>query len=183
MSSWSCFGKSATSSVTFSTLSAILHTNHTPWMCTQHLFQCPTHPSDLYVGDLCFQPDIVACFVSTLPFFQYLPILPQPSSEPSPNYNFNCPLMTHFNRDVRRPPLDAGYEPVIISYLNRTSLWLPQIQTDSSLHALCKQLPTSESLAPYPQHNTERSPCAGSELTAKRKIQRKHSLKLCTYIM
>ena len=51
---------------------------------TQHLFRCPTHPTDLCVEDLWLRPDLSAHFISTLPSFHYLPALPSPPPEPPP---------------------------------------------------------------------------------------------------
>ena len=50
---------------------------------TGHLFDCPSHPTDLRVPDLWGRPGRVAEFLATLPFSS-LPSLPRPPPEPPP---------------------------------------------------------------------------------------------------
>ena len=50
---------------------------------TRHLFNCPTHPTDLTVRDLWSSPRRVIAFLATLPAFADLP-LPRPPPEPPP---------------------------------------------------------------------------------------------------
>ena len=55
---------------------------------TNHLFDCPSFPTDLVVLDLWHRPCVVAVFFSTLPSFAHLPPLPthplRPPPEPPP---------------------------------------------------------------------------------------------------
>ena len=49
-----------------------------------HLFSCPNQPTDLKIRDLWDSPEEVANFISSLPFFNYLPSLRRPPPEPPP---------------------------------------------------------------------------------------------------
>ena len=51
---------------------------------TNHLFDCPAYPTGLVVRDLWLRPVSVASFISSLPFFYYLPTLHTPPPEPPP---------------------------------------------------------------------------------------------------
>jgi hypothetical protein len=55
---------------------------------TNHLFDCPSFPTDLVVVDLWSRPCVAAAFVSSLPSFSHLPpvVLPllRPPPEPDP---------------------------------------------------------------------------------------------------
>ena len=50
-----------------------------------HLFSCPSHPTELGLIDLWDRPARTASFISSLPFFDYLPDLPRPPPEPPPS--------------------------------------------------------------------------------------------------
>jgi hypothetical protein len=56
---------------------------------TNHLFDCPSFPTDLVVVDLWSRPCVAAAFVSSLPSFSHLPlvVLPplRPPLEPDPD--------------------------------------------------------------------------------------------------
>ena len=50
----------------------------------QHLFNCSSHPTDLTVNSLWSAPIESATFLSSLPFFDYLPPIVRPPPEPPP---------------------------------------------------------------------------------------------------
>ena len=51
---------------------------------TNHLFYCLSHPTELDVRESWLRPDRVSRFVSSLPYFHYLPLLLPPPPEPPP---------------------------------------------------------------------------------------------------
>ena len=53
------------------------HTSH-------HLFRCSAHPTELCVGYLWLRLDLVDHFISTSPYFYYLPPLPLPPPKAPP---------------------------------------------------------------------------------------------------
>lgn len=68
-------------------------------LTTQHLFRCNAHPTYLCVGDLSLRTDLVLThFLSTLPSFHYLHLLPPPSSTNQATPYACCPLKSHPDR-------------------------------------------------------------------------------------
>jgi len=55
-----------------------------PVQSTDHLFDCPAHPTDLTTPDLWARPREVASHLLSLPFFGHLSPLPPPPPEPPP---------------------------------------------------------------------------------------------------